>query len=404
MSTVTEIKAPITNSIDQKDSQRIHYMDNLRAYAMLLGIFFHAALAYSPLVHNLWLTADVHQSRVVDVLAWYSHLFRMPLFFLVAGFFGCFLVEKRGIHRTIQNRLKRILLPFIIFLPIVITGMIIALSFGMDSVVNKSPMLQFITEASKNPDNPPPPLTTMHLWFLYNLLYFYVLSLILYKTGITLTLQGIISKSPILTICILPILMIPALITQAIPHPSPESFIPALWSFGFYGLFFLFGFLLYNNKSFLDRIQPYWPIFLLLGSIAYGVIYSQLPVTVSLEDTLVNAGKIVFSWEHAIGAILEAYSSLLLTVAMLLIGRKYLNQANRISRYIADASYWIYLIHLPLLFYIQFALLDTNWGLLTEFLVSSLGTIAIGLVSYMLLVRWTFIGQLLNGKRKAMLQ
>ena len=38
---------------------RIHYMDNLRALAMLAGVVFHAAFAYSPLMHPLWPAADV---------------------------------------------------------------------------------------------------------------------------------------------------------------------------------------------------------------------------------------------------------------------------------------------------------------------------------------------------------
>jgi glucan biosynthesis protein C len=32
---------------------RVHYMDNLQDFAMLLGIFFHAALAYSPMLNQL---------------------------------------------------------------------------------------------------------------------------------------------------------------------------------------------------------------------------------------------------------------------------------------------------------------------------------------------------------------
>ena len=37
---------------------RIHAMDNLRALAMLAGVVFHAALAYSPLMHMIWPPAD----------------------------------------------------------------------------------------------------------------------------------------------------------------------------------------------------------------------------------------------------------------------------------------------------------------------------------------------------------
>ena len=66
---------------------RLYYFDNLRALAMIAGVFFHAALAYSPMSHNIWLSADIEQSIIVDWISWFTHLFRMPLFFVIAGFF-----------------------------------------------------------------------------------------------------------------------------------------------------------------------------------------------------------------------------------------------------------------------------------------------------------------------------
>ena len=67
--------------------ERIHYLDNLRALAMFAGVLFHASLAYSPLMHPFWVTADRGQWVGVDIAVWFLHLFRMPLFFVIAGFF-----------------------------------------------------------------------------------------------------------------------------------------------------------------------------------------------------------------------------------------------------------------------------------------------------------------------------
>jgi len=38
-------------------------MDNLQALALLLSIFFHAAMAYSPMAENLWPAANQEKSR-----------------------------------------------------------------------------------------------------------------------------------------------------------------------------------------------------------------------------------------------------------------------------------------------------------------------------------------------------
>ena len=102
---------------------RLHYMDHLRALAMLAGVVFHAALAYSPLMHPIWPTADTGRSIVVDGAAWFLHLFRMPLFFVVTGFFAAWLVARRGLGGLFRNRCARVLLPLLLFLPLVTASM-----------------------------------------------------------------------------------------------------------------------------------------------------------------------------------------------------------------------------------------------------------------------------------------
>ena len=41
------------------------------------------------------------------------HAFRMPVFFAVAGFFGAFLVARRGTRAFLRHRLDRIGIPFV---------------------------------------------------------------------------------------------------------------------------------------------------------------------------------------------------------------------------------------------------------------------------------------------------
>ncbi len=61
--------------------ERIHYLDNLRALAMLLGVYLHAAFAYAHPAQTIWLATDVKSSRWIDASIWLIHLFRMSLFF-----------------------------------------------------------------------------------------------------------------------------------------------------------------------------------------------------------------------------------------------------------------------------------------------------------------------------------
>jgi glucan biosynthesis protein C len=87
-------------------SSRLYYMDNLRALAMLLGVVFHAALAYSPRLNESWFTSDQQNSILLEFSVYFLHLFRMPLFFFISGFFALMMIEKkvlRPICKTERN-------------------------------------------------------------------------------------------------------------------------------------------------------------------------------------------------------------------------------------------------------------------------------------------------------------
>lgn len=99
---------------------RRHDLDALRAVAMLLGIVLHAALPY------LGGEATGVLVPILDVI----HGFRMPLFFLLSGFFTAMLWRRRGIIKLVRHRFRRILLPLVVFTPIVILAFIGAAIVG----------------------------------------------------------------------------------------------------------------------------------------------------------------------------------------------------------------------------------------------------------------------------------
>ncbi len=75
---------------------------------MLLGILLHALMSFLP---GLWPVQDASASPGLGILLILIHGFRMPLFFLVSGFFTALLWRQRGLKALIQQRLLRILVP-----------------------------------------------------------------------------------------------------------------------------------------------------------------------------------------------------------------------------------------------------------------------------------------------------
>ena len=105
-------------------SNRYHDLDALRAFAMLLGIFLHGLLSFFP--NPIWPGQDIYQHKSYETLLHIIHGFRMPLFFLVSGFFTAMMWRKRGLGGLFKHRINRIFVPMIVFGIIVIP-----LNFGI---------------------------------------------------------------------------------------------------------------------------------------------------------------------------------------------------------------------------------------------------------------------------------
>ena len=73
--------------------------------------------------------------------------------------------------------------------------------------------------------------------------------------------------------------------------------------------------------------------------------------------------------------------------------RRVFDKPSQAVRYFADASYWLYLVHLPVVIWLQiaFAELPFHWSL--KLIAISILTVGISLVLYDLFVRSTFIRQ-----------
>lgn len=93
---------------------RRHDLDALRAVAMLLGIVLHAGLSFGVEISKFWPVADTRTSGFFDILFVAIHGFRMPLFFLVSGFFTAMLWRKRGLRALLSHRFRRIFLPLLL--------------------------------------------------------------------------------------------------------------------------------------------------------------------------------------------------------------------------------------------------------------------------------------------------
>jgi len=86
-------------------------LDALRAGAMLLGIVLHASLSFFP---SFWMVTDRRQDPGFGIVFSAIHGFRMPLFFVLSGFFSAMLLHRRGSWSLVKHRFRRVFLPLLL--------------------------------------------------------------------------------------------------------------------------------------------------------------------------------------------------------------------------------------------------------------------------------------------------
>ena len=92
-------------------AQRRTDLDALRSFAMLLGIALHASLSFFAFP---WPVHDTQRSDLLPLFLVVVHGFRMPLFFLLSGYFTMLVYRRRGLRSLLEQRFTRIFLPLVI--------------------------------------------------------------------------------------------------------------------------------------------------------------------------------------------------------------------------------------------------------------------------------------------------
>jgi len=265
-----------------------------------------------------------------------------------------------------------------------------------------------------NSSSPPSPLTVeawplTHLWFLYVLLFFYAGALLLRGLVVLIDRNGALRErllDPVVRVIAGPA----AVLFMAVPVfaafyfapnwmawfgiPTPDTgLIPNTTALVCYGVAFGFGWLVNRQTEILQDWAKHWVSNLSLGIFCSAVCVWMLgttpiitPAERGFETTLYAALYALAVWGWALGLIGAAV--------------RFMTRENEAVRYVADASYWIYIIHIPVLLGLQAAVqpLDLPW--FAKFPMTLGLTFAIGFVSYALFVRYSFIGAMLNGKRE----
>jgi len=340
---------------------RVHFMDSGRALFMLLGIPYHAAMIclinagrgpYAPL-----------SLEVITLLAAVINAFRMPAFFIIAGFFSALILRRKAPMEWLKSRFFRLGVPFVCA-AILLNPFQMYLSLvsghypGMSA--NWSDWWQLMGTSGQH--------WVRHLWFLPSLLIMSGLIALIWKplcvrhgervAALLRTchrwymLAGLTGAA---LIWALAVKAVPTLIghdltffTTIIDLPMTATYLP----------YFLLGAALCFERSLFKAFLSFsWPSLIIAGiSLVVFVMFWGGTDELSMFQKLIRTIS---------GALTGLYVSQCLFVLL----ARFMDTPDRRTDWLVYFSFSIYLFHQPVLEVIGYGLLFVAWNPLVEFVL-----------------------------------
>ena len=328
---------------------RFHALDYLRGALMIAVIVTHVSVPYvtTPPGNLLWCVWDHATSHICDFVFWWLILSLMPAFFMMTGFFSARSLDLRGPGGYLYSRFRRLVIPFASAFGWVLPATLYAWCLGWwlsgRCSLNQIRRMRFAPDIQRNLWGP------AHLWFIeyliivsaaYSLFAFFVRRI-----------RSADEDKPSSNVS-LPILFAATtallLIKPGTLLSFANSFLPDPMRLIYFGTFFVAGTVLYSSPAQLEKMEQQGAIFLLPAIAAFVPIFWLI---LSYRGAPMGG---ISSAGFAIGLSAFTWCT---TVGYIGIAARLGSQPSALGRELSRSSYFIYLIHLPIVGVMQAMLL-----------------------------------------------
>lgn len=355
------------------NTERYHGLDLLRGFAMMLGLLIHATAGYEPDGADSIGLSTVEAQPIDDwiymIMGW-IHQWRMPLFFMLAGFFGCMIVERQGAFAYLKDRLVRIGLALVVF------ATIFNLLF------------------------PPFDFRLDHLWFLY-----YLMGVCAVAAGVAWVVTRVEVAArfaralswPAKRLVTLALYLVPIIAFTPFARIQGWAIVPEVFGefqllpFLYYCLWFGIGAALYWHRTVLNSLK-HW------GMIAASFVVAILAMLAGF-DALFASEEFDGAWYD--WAIFSAISTAAWCLFFIGLCLRLLKNRNSVVKWFVELSYPIYILHMYPSYILGAIFLSLGWSAGQAFWPIVLGSFFISVALYYLLIKFTPLDWLLAGPRKA---
>ena len=381
-------KPPLCNKNTNTSKTNFCGVDLVRVLAALGVVLLHACVPYlnTPMPGLSWSVVDA-PSESLDFLFWGIEVFIMPVFLVLAGFFALGTLIRRGSGALLKNRASRLLVPlgFAIMFVLPFDLYIWVLGWVSDGLVApvKLKSLKFDNGIDANLWG------LSHLWFLQYLFLYVVCAAGLSRIDAGARLVRKVASRPLLAVSALASVAVVTLwVAPQVVWGFQHAFAPVPSKWIYSGVFFAGGMLLAFHDPRLELIQRQWH---------FGVFLTCLFLPLSViagRDHLGTANADLASVFSL--AIMTVAAAATTTLAVISLGMK-IHSLPQV-KYLAAASFWIYIVHHPILGLVH---IDLKWllpDLASELkmLIAFAVTIALSILMYEGFVRSTWLGRKLG--------
>ncbi len=344
-------------------SIRYEELDVIRVLASWLRCVLHTLVPFMVYKSGMWpINYNNGTNLLPDLIVVTIHSFIMEAFFIIAGIICVIELSRKGQKDYIKNRLRKIVLPFMIGILVVVPFIIFLFGIGSDLMADSFywQYRNWFLEAWANWNSR---LVLLgHLWFLYYLLFYYIIVLgtyynvpVLIKKLKEISITGWIMVLPILCLCYYfsPVWYIINPLTSKIEWPS----------FLYYLIWFLFGVYFSSHLNTYKWLSGKW----LWAFVTF--------LTISLLNASLQP---FFLHPHSTYQGYIRYTVIGLSVAQTISGIVMVYSLSLKWRSVAEtpwfkrqvqSAYWIYLAHTPIVMIMHLLLFPLEWPLIIKFIV-----------------------------------
>jgi peptidoglycan/LPS O-acetylase OafA/YrhL len=296
-------------------TNRRYDIDAIRVIAIGLLLVYHVAIGFQPWGIMIGFIANENPWASLWTPMAMLNVWRIPLLFFVSGMGVYFAIQNRNWKQLLVERSARILVPFVfgIFVIVPIHTYIWQYHYQFDRAYNANPG---------------------HLWFLGNI-FVYVVLLSPVFFFLKRNEEGLIARG-IKKLCSTPwglILVIAAFVAEALlVNPNPFELYAMTWHGFFLGLLaFFFGFcFVFSGTGFGSMIGQWRWVFVTVAAALFTYRLLQFQMRVPAYQL--------------------AMESTFWILSVLAFGNRYLNRPGKTLRYLSEAAYPVYIVHMIFLY------------------------------------------------------